>query len=109
MEAGNYVVLSLANPSEKYWGLLMSVNTAGVTLRGINLSSFEDWVRELAQQRSPTLGATTIFFPLHRVERLSLDEPMGGLESMLQNFERRTGQIANDFLDGETSDPLMTN
>lgn len=102
MEVGQFVVLSLANPNEKYWGLLLTLDGPGITLRGVNLSSFEDWVQEVAQQQTPTMGASTIFFPLHRVERLSLDEPMGELESLHQSFERRTGQSAETYLDTTT-------
>lgn len=107
MEVGSYVVLSLANPNEKYWGVLLALDGPGVTLRGVNLSSFEDWIVEVAQQRTPTLGATTLFFPLHRVERLTLDEPMGELESMRQSFERRTGQAPETYLDSSSSEGVV--
>lgn len=108
MEPGDFIVLSLANPNEKYWGVLLSVSAPGIALRGVNLSSYEDWVREIAQQSTPTMGATTVFFPLHRIERMSLDEPMGELESLRQGFERRTGHAAADYL-GLVEDSQVVN
>lgn len=101
LEAGNVVVLYLLNPSEKYYGELLEISQAGVILRGINLSSFEDWMRAIANQEPVTIGPSTVFFPLLRVERLFLDEPVGQVESMSQLFERRVGESILTFLRGD--------
>ena len=100
MKPGSFVVLYLVNPSEKYWGILLSVDSPGITLRGINLSSFDDWVRAISHSgdEEPSLGLTTIFFPLHRVERMFLDEPVGQVESLCQSFERRVGATIVEYL-----------
>ena len=99
MNPGDFVVLSLVTPSEKYWGILLSVDQPGITLRGINLSSFDDWVRAINHDsEEPSLGLTTTFFPLHRVERMFLDEPVGQVESLCQSFERRVGASVNEYL-----------
>ncbi|MEL7059732.1 MAG: hypothetical protein AAGN46_06865 [Acidobacteriota bacterium] len=99
LEPGAIVVAHLVRPTEKYWGLLHSIDTAGVALRAINLSSFDDWMRSAIYGEEIGLGLATIFFPLHRVERIFLDEPVGMVESMAQTFERRVGKSVQDFLD----------
>ena len=99
MDKGSIVTLNLANPSEKYWGRLEELGTTGVTVRGLNLASFEDWVRDLVYEDGSALGLTTVFFPMHRIERMALDEPVGQLESMSQSFERRVGKSVLEFLD----------
>ncbi len=99
MKPGSFVVLYLVNPNEKYWGVLCAVDPPGITLKGINLSSFDDWVRAIHHGgEEPSLGLTTIFFPLHRVERMFLDETMGQVESLCQSFERRVGATVEEYL-----------
>ena len=63
---------------------------AEFTVRGINLSSFDDWARAVAR-REPTLDLATMFVPLFRVERMFLDEQVGEVESYRQRFERMAG------------------
>ena len=66
---------------------------AGVTLRGINLSSFDDWMAQAVRQGDQTLGLSTMFVPLFRVERIFLDESVGEVESYRQRFAKRGDQI----------------
>ncbi len=47
MEPHSIVVVSLHSPKEKLWGELVDVSNSGVTLRGIDLSSFDDFVRQV--------------------------------------------------------------
>jgi len=98
MKQGSIVVMHLVEPSEKYWGKLETLSAAGATVRGINLHSFEDWLREIANEEPPSLGLATIFFPLRRVERIFLDEPVGMIESLAQRFEQRAGKAVEDHL-----------
>ncbi|MEM7350884.1 MAG: hypothetical protein AAF657_08770 [Acidobacteriota bacterium] len=98
LQPGSIVILYLANPAEKYWGVLASLTQTGVTLRALNLSSFEDWLRSVINELEPSLGLATIFFPLARVERLFLDEQVGEVESLSQSFERRVGQSVEEVL-----------
>lgn len=103
MSPGSVVIIHLLNPSEKYWGVLEAILPPGVTVRGVNLSSFEDWLRALTSEEVPSIGPATVFFPLHRVERIFLDEPLGGVESLRQSFERRVGGSLEDYF-GDPSD-----
>ena len=98
MNPGSIVLLYLTDPGEKYWGVVENLHAAGVTIRGINLSSFEDWLGEMAGEGEPTLTLATVFFPLHRIMRMALDEPMGQVESLGQSFERRVGTSVEALL-----------
>ena len=49
MNPGSLVILHLVQPTEKFWGLLLRLGAEGVTVRGINLGSFDDWARGLAR------------------------------------------------------------
>lgn len=96
---GQTVIVNLANPSEKYWGILGELGVAGVVLRGIGVASFDDWTAQAARRgEEPSLDLATMFFPLYRVERLFLDEPVGQVESYRQRFERRVGRSLEEFL-----------
>lgn len=97
MQPGTIVVAHLQSPNEKYWGSLLELTGPGITLRGIHLASFEDWLNAITQQRDPSLGLVTVFFPLHRVERLFVDERIGEVESYSQQFERRTGRALEPY------------
>jgi hypothetical protein len=98
IHAGAIVIVHLINPTEKLWGILGELGVAGVTLRGINLSSFDDWMRQAARPGETSLGLSTMFVPLFRVERLFLDEPVGEVESYRQRFERRVGIPVERYL-----------
>ena len=43
---GALVIVHLINPTEKFWGILQELGVAGVMLRGINVSSFDDWMAQ---------------------------------------------------------------
>ena len=98
VEPNSVVILSLQNPQEKLWGMLVSVNAAGVTLRGIDLSSFDDFIRQVLHPEGDRVGLPTLFFPMQRVERIALDEPTGSIPSLSQRFEQRVGRPLRDYL-----------
>lgn len=86
------VVLYLQSPKEKIWGLLLSVGTAGIVLRGIDLVIFDDWMRQEARGNERVLGLSTIFYPMHRVERMERDETIGPIISYADRFARESGR-----------------
>jgi hypothetical protein len=98
IRAGALVIVHLSNPTEKYWGLLQDLGVAGVTVRGISLASFDDWMRQATRPGDQSLGLSTMFVPLFRVERVFLDEPVGEVESYRQRFERRVGAPVERYL-----------
>ena len=99
IKAGAAVMLVLHSPREKFWGVLEEVNAAGVFLRGIDLNAFDDWVRAIAHDE-PFMGLADLFFPMWRVERVSRDESQGGVPSLAEQFERRSGRSLQDFFAG---------
>jgi hypothetical protein len=97
-EPNALVILNLINPKEKFFGVLRSLSTAGVTMRAMNLDSFDDWVRQVARGEETELEMVTMFVPLFRVERVFLDEPAGTIPSYSQRFEQITGYPIGDYL-----------
>jgi hypothetical protein len=91
MKTFSSVVLNLQNPREKVWGILLETTPSGVTVKGIDLNSFDDWSRSVARGED-TMGLSTVFFPMHRVERINLDEKVGNIQSYAEIFESRVGE-----------------
>jgi len=91
------VLVSLQNPREKVWGILLSIQASGITVLGIDLNSFEDWSRAAAKGERE-MALSTVFFPIHRVERVSKDETVGSVPSLADTFEQRVGQDVWSFL-----------
>ena len=83
------VVLTLGNPREKFWGVLLSLSPEGVSLCGIELASFEDLVSMVKDGEQVSPGV--VFFPTHRMERMELDLPDGNISSLSQRFATKTG------------------
>ena len=97
-EPHSLVVANLVNPKEKFFGVLTALSPAGVTIRAINLESFDDWVRQIARDDEPNLDLITMFVPLFRVERIFLDEPAGSIKSFGQRFEDAVGKSVLQYL-----------
>lgn len=91
IQRGAAIVLVLHSPREKCWGILDEISSAGVFLRGLDLNAFDDWVSAIIHQE-PFMGFGDLFFPMWRVERISKDEASGGVPSLCEQVERRTGQ-----------------
>ena len=91
MKKFSAVLVNLQNPREKVWGILLSIQSSGVTVRGIDLNSFDDWSRSVGRGDSE-MGLSTTFLPIHRVERISQDESVGSVRSLADLFEERVQQ-----------------
>jgi len=98
MDPHSIVVLSLHSPKERLWGELLDMSSAGVTLRGIDLSSFDDFVSQVLHPEGDRIGLPTLFFPMLRVERLALDEPRGSVPSLADVFEKKVGRSLAEYL-----------
>jgi hypothetical protein len=97
---GAAVVLVLHTPREKCWGILDEINPAGVFLRGLDLNAFDDWVHAVAHDE-PFFGLSDLFFPLWRVERIAKDEAAGGVPSLGEQVEQRTGRTVAALVRGD--------
>lgn len=91
IEPGECVILILHTPREKIWGVLDEINGSGAFVRGMDLNAFEDYIGALLRDE-PFFGLSDQFFPLWRVERIMRDEASGGVPSLVEQFEKRTGR-----------------
>lgn len=86
---GAVVIVTLSNPREKFWGMVLALAPEGLSLSGVELASFED-LAVLVKEGEPFTPAV-VFFPMHRIERVEFDLPDGNLPSLSQRFLARTG------------------
>ena len=98
MEAGTLVLVHLVAPKEKYWGVLVSLGPAGMTLRGLELELFEEWARQQRPGVDPELGVATLFVPLHRVEKVFEDTRIGSVASYAERFFEIAGRDVREVL-----------
>ncbi len=98
MDLHSIVVVSLHSPKEKIWGELLAINPSGITVRGVDLNSFDHFIRQINEPDGERIGLPTIFFPMNRLERISLDEPSGSIPSMDELFARKIGRSLTDYL-----------
>ena len=101
LRPGVAVLAYLREPGEKLWGVLRRIDPAGLTIEGVDLGSFDDWVAQVERQEEPVVGPSILFVPMARVEKVLLDRPSGNLPSLAERFERRTGRRVQDVLDAE--------
>lgn len=86
---GSMVVVTLGNPRDKFWGMILSLAPEGLSMSGIELASFEDLVVMVKDGESFT--PAVVFFPMHRIERVELDLRDGNLPSLSERFSAKTG------------------
>jgi hypothetical protein len=102
MEIHSIVIVSLHTPKEKIWGQLAALTASGVTLRGIEIGSFDDFLRQVLDPEEGRVSLATVFYPMHRVERIALDEPSGSIPSLAERFQRKVGVSIQEYLGTET-------
>jgi hypothetical protein len=76
--------------------VLYELNQAGVFLRGLDLNAFDDWVSAIVHNE-PFVGFGDLFFPMWRVERIAKDEAAGGVPSLCEQVEKRTGYTIQEL------------
>jgi hypothetical protein len=86
---GSMVVVTLGNPRDKFWGMILVLAPEGLSMAAIELASFEDFV--LMVKDSESFSPAIVFFPMHRIERIELDLPDGNLPSLSQRFSAKSG------------------
>src|SRR5215470_14845226 len=98
MDPHSIVVVSLHTPKEKLWGELLPINPSGITMRGIDLNSFDHFINQINNPDQERTGLPTIFFPMNRVERIALDESSGSIPSLSELFARKVGRPISEYL-----------
>src|SRR5581483_2038141 len=94
---GSVVLVTLNNPREKFWGAILDLTAAGLSMRGIDLNSFDDFANML--RSGEPVAASSVFFPMHRVERVELDARSGSIPSLRERFAAKTGCDPSLLLD----------
>ena len=102
-QPGTMVILTLANPREKFWGAILGLSSEGISICGIELASFEDLLSMVKEGEAFSPGV--VFFPMHRVERMELDLPDGNIPSLTQRFSTSTSLDAAEMLRRYASNP----
>jgi hypothetical protein len=90
------VVVTLGNPRDKCWGMILALTAEGLSLCGIELASFDDAIAVIKEGGPFSPGV--VFFPMHRIERIEMDLPDGDVPSLAQRFSERTGMNAVEAL-----------
>jgi len=99
MKLNSIVIASLQTPRERFFGRLLDISTAGVTLRGIDLNAFDDWMNCISDREENGVQPTSVFFPLHRIEKIILDEGIGAIPSLADTFLTKVGSAVQDHLE----------
>lgn len=102
------VVVSCSSPREKFWGLLLQLTAAGVTVRGVPVDAFEDLLRQWAGEGEHLIGPVTVFVPMNRVERVEADESAGVVEGLGERFRRVAGRDPMEVLAPAQTLPPVT-
>src|SRR5438552_284977 len=92
---GAVVLVTLNHPREKYWGAVLAIIPAGISLRGVDLNSFEDFARLV--KAGEDVVPSAVFFPMHRVERMELDSRNGEIPSIQERFFSKTARSFSEF------------
>jgi len=98
VEINSIVIVSLMSPKEKIWGQLLGLDSAGVTIRGIDIFSFDDFLRQLIHREEAMVGLATVFYPMHRVERIAQDEASGSIPSLADRFLSKIGISIQEYV-----------
>ena len=84
-----FVLATLGNPREKFWGRLLDLDVRGVVLCGVLLDSFDDFIRQLRD--GEVAVPVTVFYPMHRIQSVELERSDGPVLSLLERFQQETG------------------
>jgi len=57
------VVVSLHTPKEKVWGELLATTLPGITIRGVDLNSFDHFIRQINEPDGERVGLPPFSFP----------------------------------------------
>ena len=100
IDIGSLVIVNCGNPREKMWGSVVRLDTSGVVIRGLEIESVDDWLRQERSGGEALIGPSTFFVPMHRVIRIDLDESRGAVESFADRFRAACVRDVRDALLG---------
>ncbi len=83
------VVVTLGNPRDKFWGMILALAPEGLSMSGVELAGFDDFV--LMVKGGEPFSPAVVFFPMHRIESIDLEVPSASLPSLSRRFSDKTG------------------
>lgn len=101
IDAGELVIVHCRDPREKMWGVLLRLDAVGLVLRGLDLDSVEDWLRQECGGQQPLMAPSTFFVPTHRITRVDLDESRAAVASYADRFAEACGRDVREALMGD--------
>ena len=104
LDVGDLVIIHCQGPKEKLWGVLLRLDPVGLVLRGLNLSSVEDWLRQGRERSGGLIAPSTQFIPIHRLERIYLDESTLSVKSFADRYAEACGRDVRAVLTGVDPD-----
>src|SRR5262245_47464040 len=99
MKMDSIVIVNLQNPKARCFGRLVDITSPGVTSRGIDINAFEDWMDHITHREETGVQPTTVFFPIHRIEKIIMDEGIGAIPSLSDTFLTKVGSAGEDHLE----------
>ena len=91
MKPGDYVNLHLIDPVERLWGRLHRLDPAGVTFRGFDVRGVETFKYQFGKDDQRVVPQTC-FYPMRRVLKIDLDEPIGEVPSVIEAISAAAGR-----------------
>ena len=101
MKLNSIVIVNLQGPHERFFGRLLDIAPHGITVRGIDLNAFSDWMDHIAHREEAGVQPTTVFYPIHRIEKIILDEGIGAIPSLSDTFLTKLGAAVSEYLESE--------
>lgn len=92
IQPGAVVIVSLQEPRQQVFGLLRALDASGITLEGLDVESFDGWLRCVTARGEWRSQISVLFFPMHRVQRVLLDRGDTAVPSLSERFEARLGR-----------------
>jgi hypothetical protein len=86
---GAFVLLTLHSPREKYFGTLQALTPAGITLRGMDINSLQDFAAQV--KAGDHVSAGIVFLPMYRVEKMEMDQSSEHVPSIYETLTGKTG------------------
>lgn len=105
VEPGQLVIIDCTAPREKLWGVLLRLDRLGPVVRSLNLDTFEDWLRQERDETERFIMPSTVFVPMHRVERIYLDESSPLSRSFDARYREACHRDPCEALTAEVSPP----
>jgi len=96
---GAIVIVTLNSPREKFWGAILDLSGVGLSVRGVDLASFDDLVSMIKAGDSFTSGSFS--FRCIGWNGIEFDLPESNILSLSQRFAQQTGQDPAPLLTGE--------